>query len=134
MAQPFIHALADVQAAAIGAGMRIWQFVVVLPGAQIGQDCSICSVGLMFLDVPLPRTMAPWLPAHPGLTKPAVAQALAPQLPRELLHKPKTGFTTPVRDWLMGNLWEAQERGLPSRARHLHRRKVSQFSAGDNCR
>ena len=41
MAQPFIHALADVQSSAIGAGTRIWQFVV-LPGAQIGQDCSIC--------------------------------------------------------------------------------------------
>ena len=134
MSQAFIHALADVQATAIGAGMRIWQFVVVPPGAQIGQDCNICSDGLMFLDVPLLRTMAPWLPAYPGLTKPAVAQALAPQLPRELMHKPKTGFTIPVRACLMGNLGEAQERGLPSRARHLHRRKVSQFSADDNCR
>ena len=83
----------------------------------------------MFLDVPLLRTVAPWLPGHPGLTKPAVAQA-----PRELLHKPKTGFTIPVRDWMMGNLGAAQERGLPSRARHLHRRNVSQFSAGANCR
>lgn len=36
MAQPFIHALADVQSRAIGAGTRLWQFVVVLPGAQIG--------------------------------------------------------------------------------------------------
>ena len=134
MTQAFIHALADVQAAAIGAGMRFWQFVVDPPGAQIGQDCNICSDGLMFLDVPLLRTMAPWLPAYPGLTKPAVAQALAPQLPRGLLHKSKTGFTIPVRDWLVGNLGEAQERGLPSKARHLHRRKVSQFSAGANCR
>ena len=88
----------------------------------------------MFLDVPLLRTVAPWLPAYLELTKPAVAQALAPRLPRELLHKPKTGFAIPVRDWLMGNLGEAQERGLPSRARHLHRRNVSQFSAGDICR
>jgi UDP-2-acetamido-3-amino-2,3-dideoxy-glucuronate N-acetyltransferase len=40
---PFIHPLADVRCANIGAGTRIWQFVVVLPGAQIGLDCNICS-------------------------------------------------------------------------------------------
>lgn len=88
----------------------------------------------MFLDVPLPRTMAPWLHAHPRLTKPAVAQSLAPQLPGELPRKPKIGFTIIVRDWLTGNLGEAQKCELPSRARHLHRRKMSQFSAGDICR
>ncbi len=43
MNQPFINALADVQSTAIGARTRVWQFVVVLPGAQIGQDCNICS-------------------------------------------------------------------------------------------
>lgn len=39
----FVHSLADVQSAHIGGGTRIWQFVVVLPGAQIGRDCNICS-------------------------------------------------------------------------------------------
>ena len=29
--------------ASVGAGTRIWQFVVVLPNAQIGRDCNICS-------------------------------------------------------------------------------------------
>lgn len=43
MNQLFIHPLSDVQATAIGAGTRIWQFVVVLPGAKIGEDCNICS-------------------------------------------------------------------------------------------
>lgn len=38
-----VHELADVQATRIGAGTRIWQFVVVLPGARIGADCNICS-------------------------------------------------------------------------------------------
>src|SRR5512133_130508 len=42
MSLPFIHALADVQSTAIGAGTRVWQFVV-LPGARIGKDCNICS-------------------------------------------------------------------------------------------
>jgi UDP-2-acetamido-3-amino-2,3-dideoxy-glucuronate N-acetyltransferase len=51
MTHPFIHALADVQATAIGAGTRIWQFVVVLPGARIGGDCNICSHSLIENDV-----------------------------------------------------------------------------------
>jgi UDP-2-acetamido-3-amino-2,3-dideoxy-glucuronate N-acetyltransferase len=38
-----IHALADVQSRHVGAGTRIWQFVVVLPGAQIGRDCNLCA-------------------------------------------------------------------------------------------
>ncbi len=51
MSQPFIHPLADVQSKAIGVGTRVWQFVVVLPGAQIGQDCNICSHCLIENDV-----------------------------------------------------------------------------------
>jgi acetyltransferase-like isoleucine patch superfamily enzyme len=41
--EPFIHALADVQTEQVGPGTRVWQFVVVLPGAQIGSDVNICS-------------------------------------------------------------------------------------------
>lgn len=37
-----IHPLADCQATP-GEGTRVWQFVVVLPGAQIGANCNICS-------------------------------------------------------------------------------------------
>ena len=51
MTQPFIHPLADVHSAAIGAGTRIWQFSVVLPSAKIGQDCNICSHCLIENDV-----------------------------------------------------------------------------------
>ncbi|MDD2808209.1 asparagine synthase (glutamine-hydrolyzing) [Rhodoferax sp.] len=73
-----------------------------------------------FLDVPLLRTVAPWLAAHPGLTKPTVAAALAPQLPKVLIHKPKTGFVVPVRDWLMGDQAAAQDRGLRGWAQVLY--------------
>lgn len=38
-----IHPLSDVQSLHIGAGTRIWQYVVVLPEARIGSDCNICS-------------------------------------------------------------------------------------------
>lgn len=47
----YIHSLADVQAEDIGAGTRIWQFVVVLPGARIGAEVNICSHCLIENDV-----------------------------------------------------------------------------------
>jgi UDP-2-acetamido-3-amino-2,3-dideoxy-glucuronate N-acetyltransferase len=40
---PFVHPLADCHARQIGAGTRIWQFTVVLPGAVIGAGCNINS-------------------------------------------------------------------------------------------
>jgi acetyltransferase-like isoleucine patch superfamily enzyme len=43
MSDSYIHPLADVQSRNIGMGTRVWQFVVVLPEARIGQDCNICS-------------------------------------------------------------------------------------------
>ncbi|MDB2506929.1 N-acetyltransferase [Opitutales bacterium] len=38
-----IHPMADVQSESIGLGTSIWQFCVVLPEAQIGNECNICS-------------------------------------------------------------------------------------------
>lgn len=38
-----IHSLADVQSNSIGKDTNIWQFCVVLKGAQIGKNCNICS-------------------------------------------------------------------------------------------
>jgi acetyltransferase-like isoleucine patch superfamily enzyme len=51
MSQPFIHTLADVHSTTIGDGSRIWQFVVILSAAKIGQDCNICSHCLIENDV-----------------------------------------------------------------------------------
>jgi len=39
----FIHPNSDVQSKQVGEGTRVWQYVVVLPGAVIGRDCNICS-------------------------------------------------------------------------------------------
>jgi len=39
----FIHPNSDVQTKQIGEGTRIWQYVVILPGAVIGRDGNICS-------------------------------------------------------------------------------------------
>lgn len=51
MNEVFIHKLADVQTTKIGVGTRIWQFCVVLPGAQIGANCNICAGVLIENDV-----------------------------------------------------------------------------------
>lgn len=39
----FIHKLADVQSEKIGKGTNVWQFVIILPKAIIGENCNICS-------------------------------------------------------------------------------------------
>lgn len=40
---PYIHPLSDVQTVDIGAGTRVWQFCVLLPGAVVGKECNICA-------------------------------------------------------------------------------------------
>lgn len=46
-----VHPLSDVQSQRIGSDTRIWQFVVILPGAQIGAEVNICSHCLVENDV-----------------------------------------------------------------------------------
>lgn len=38
-----IHPLANVQSKKIGKDTRVWQYVVILEKAVIGDDCNICS-------------------------------------------------------------------------------------------
>ncbi len=40
---PGIHPSSYVGSKEIGLNTRVWQFVVILPGAAIGVDCNICS-------------------------------------------------------------------------------------------
>ena len=40
-AAPMIHPLSDVQTDRIGRGTRVWQFNVILPGAEIGENRNI---------------------------------------------------------------------------------------------
>jgi asparagine synthase (glutamine-hydrolysing) len=78
------------------------------------------EVRVPFLDIPLLRAVAPWFAAHPGITKAEIAAALAPQIPAALLNKPKTGFSVPVRDWLLKGQPAMQERGMRGWARFIH--------------
>lgn len=38
-----IHQTSDIQSKNIGHNTNIWQYVVILPGAQIGNKCNICA-------------------------------------------------------------------------------------------
>lgn len=38
-----IHPLADCQCTNIPESTHVWQFCVILPGAQVGEECNICS-------------------------------------------------------------------------------------------
>ena len=46
-----IHPLSDVKSNNIGDGTNIWQFCVIFPDAQIGNDCNICANVLIENDV-----------------------------------------------------------------------------------
>ncbi len=39
----YVNPKADLQSKQIGAHTKVWQFVVILPGAKIGVNCNICS-------------------------------------------------------------------------------------------
>ena len=49
--QSMIHKLSDVQSSKIGEDTNIWQFCVVLKGAQIGNNCNINANVLIENDV-----------------------------------------------------------------------------------
>ena len=81
------------------------------------------EIRVPFVDIPLLQTVAPWLAAHPDITKPEIAAALAPQLPEALLKKPKTGFSVPVREWLgvAEDKTERPQRGLRGWAQAIYK-------------
>jgi UDP-2-acetamido-3-amino-2,3-dideoxy-glucuronate N-acetyltransferase len=47
----FIHPTSSVSECKIGKGTKIWQFVVIIEGAIIGDDCNICAHVLIEGDV-----------------------------------------------------------------------------------
>lgn len=49
--RPFIHPSAEVHSQTIGMKTNIWQFTLVMPGAQIGSQCNICAHTLIENDV-----------------------------------------------------------------------------------
>jgi asparagine synthase (glutamine-hydrolysing) len=80
------------------------------------------EIRVPFLDVELLRKAAPWFAAWPDIRKPEIAAIAWPSLPPQLLSRPKTGFSVPVREWIRPEKPGAyQERGLRGWARYVHR-------------
>lgn len=46
-----IHPLADVKSKSIGENTTVWQYVVILAGAKIGEGCNICAHTFIENDV-----------------------------------------------------------------------------------
>lgn len=73
------------------------------------------------VDWALLSEVAPLLAAHPDLSKGDLSSAAAASLPEALRTRPKTGFTTPVRQWMSeaGRVSQS-DRGLRGWARFVY--------------
>ncbi len=81
------------------------------------------EVRVPLVDVALLRAVAPLLVARPDLGKHSLAETPARPLPDAILHRPKTGFTTPVRQWMLEDGTVApSDRGLRGWARQVYAR------------
>jgi asparagine synthase (glutamine-hydrolysing) len=78
------------------------------------------EIRVPFLDLDLLREAAPWFAAYPDITKAELAAVAAPQLPKALLTRPKTGFSVPVRDWI-DPTGAGRPRGLRGWAQFVYR-------------
>ena len=79
------------------------------------------EIRVPFADVRLLEVVAPWLAAHPSLTKAGLAAFTTPRLPLQLLQKKKTGFSIPTRTWLLASGGHKGARGgLRDWARLVH--------------
>ena len=47
----FIHKTAEVQTKKIGKGTKVWQYTIILEGAQIGENCNISAYSFIENDV-----------------------------------------------------------------------------------
>ncbi|MEM8598308.1 MAG: asparagine synthase (glutamine-hydrolyzing) [Bacteroidota bacterium] len=81
------------------------------------------EVRVPLVDIHLLRSVAPLLAARSDLGKHSLAEAPALPLPDAVLNRPKTGFTTPVRQWMLAEgLVSPRDRGLRGWAREVYAR------------
>jgi asparagine synthase (glutamine-hydrolysing) len=87
------------------------------------------EVRVPFVDVDLLKKLAPLLAQPRPLTKRDVVQSLRSKLPAPILRRPKTGFSIPVREWLLEESLKehvesrnAGDRGLRGWAKEVYSR------------
>jgi len=77
------------------------------------------EIRVPLVDWPLLAAASSVFAAYPDATKRDVVATAAPRLPRELLDRPKTGFSVPVHEWIQSGAVPG-ERGLRGWARQVH--------------
>ena len=77
------------------------------------------EIRVPFVDWELLRRLAPLLVHGRPPTKRDMAHAPARKLPDNILRRPKTGFSVPIREWVTSGSVQKPERGLRGWARHL---------------
>jgi asparagine synthase (glutamine-hydrolysing) len=75
------------------------------------------------VDITLLRTLAPMIAGSRPPTKNDMATSLAKPLPPEILHRPKTGFSIPVRDWVGGEKQATRGGDCRDWARYIYNRQ-----------
>jgi asparagine synthase (glutamine-hydrolysing) len=82
------------------------------------------EIRVPFVDVQLLKQIAPLLASRHPPTKHDMASSPAQRLPLQVLARPKTGFSVPVRDWLLQSIdpLAHTERGLRGWARYVFER------------
>ncbi len=78
------------------------------------------------VDWELLRRVAPLAAARPdAVDKATMARAARPPLPPSIANRPKTGFTTPVRQWLLeAGVADPTDRGLRGWAKYIYGRQA----------
>jgi asparagine synthase (glutamine-hydrolysing) len=75
------------------------------------------------VDITLLRALAPMIAGPRPPTKNDMATSLAKPLPPEVLHRPKTGFSIPVRDWIGGEKQSTSGGDYRDWARYIYNRQ-----------
>lgn len=75
------------------------------------------------VDTTLLRTLAPMIAGSRPPNKNDMATSLAKPLPPEILHRPKTGFSIPVRDWVSGEKQATRGGDYRDWARYIYNRQ-----------
>lgn len=83
------------------------------------------EIRVPFVDMTLLRQIAPLRASEFSPRKPGLVHCLSNPLPEEILHRPKSGFVVPVREWMP----EAVGRGLRDWATYVHQVLTRRTSA-----
>ena len=78
------------------------------------------EIRVPFLDLDLLRIVAPLLGRQESPDKRTVADSVATGLPEQILNRRKTGFSVPVREWLLDESIATSERGMRTWSRYVY--------------